>query len=172
MSLVPLSGNGEESPDQLPPVWLGVHVHAEIHGSLWTNTHTVRLIHCTTVYLVPHSLWIIAFVAKLKLLSMEYILLVRWRCVFSPCLVYEVSVDTVGKLLDEGVHDELQVGPGTCFLILLFFTQKQGGHSQTWIQQSHAPNISLANLRVTQRQKQQSHSIGIDLRMGLIHVEY
>lgn len=88
VSLVPLSGNGEESPDQLPPVWLGVHVHAEIHGSLWTNTPTVRLIHCTTVYLVPHSLWIIAFVAKLKLLSMEYILLVRWRCVVLslPCL--------------------------------------------------------------------------------------
>lgn len=36
------------------------------------------------------------------------------------CLVYEVSVDTVRELLDEGVNYKLQVGAGAGFLILLF----------------------------------------------------
>lgn len=35
-------------------------------------------------------------------------------------LVYEVSVDAVGQLLDEGVHDELHVGAGVGLLVLLF----------------------------------------------------
>lgn len=35
-------------------------------------------------------------------------------------LVYEVSVDTVGQLLDEGVHDELHVGASVGLLVLLF----------------------------------------------------
>lgn len=39
----------------------------------------------------------------------------------SPHFVYQVSVDTVGQLLDEGVHDELQVRPCVGFLILLFY---------------------------------------------------
>lgn len=42
-------------------------------------------------------------------------------------LVYKVSVDTVGELLDEGVHDQLQVGPCVCLLILLFYTYKNKG---------------------------------------------
>lgn len=37
-------------------------------------------------------------------------------------LVYEVSVDTVGQLLDEGVHDELHVGACVGLLVLLFCT--------------------------------------------------
>lgn len=32
--LIPLPGHSEEGSDQLPPVGLGVHVHAEVHGSL------------------------------------------------------------------------------------------------------------------------------------------
>lgn len=40
-----------------------------------------------------------------------------------PHLVYQVSVDAVGKLLDEGVHDQLQVGAGARLLVFLFCTQ-------------------------------------------------
>lgn len=31
---LPLPGDSEERSDKLPPVGLGVHVHAEVHGSL------------------------------------------------------------------------------------------------------------------------------------------
>ena len=37
-------------------------------------------------------------------------------------LVDEVSVNTIGQLLDEGVHDELEVGPSAGLLIFLLFT--------------------------------------------------
>lgn len=40
-------------------------------------------------------------------------------------LVYEVSIDTVGKLLDEGVHDELHVGACVGLFVFLFFTVTQ-----------------------------------------------
>lgn len=37
-------------------------------------------------------------------------------------LVDQVSVDAVGKLLDERVDDEFEMRPGAGFLVLLFFT--------------------------------------------------
>lgn len=37
--VLPLPGDGEEGSDKLPPVRFGVHVHAEIHGSLQESTH-------------------------------------------------------------------------------------------------------------------------------------
>lgn len=40
-------------------------------------------------------------------------------------LVNEVSIDTVGQLLDEGVHDELHVGACVGLFVLLFCTFTQ-----------------------------------------------
>lgn len=39
---VPLPGDGEERSHQLPPVGLGVHVHAEVHGSLQRSGQGLR----------------------------------------------------------------------------------------------------------------------------------
>lgn len=81
----PLPGDGEQGSDQLPPVGFGIHVHAEVHGSL--EELKFKLLHLLGLLSVTES--------EIQVVCRH--------------LVYEVSVDAVGELLDEGVHDQLQV---------------------------------------------------------------
>lgn len=79
---LPLSGDSEERSDEFPPVGFGVHVHAEVHGSLQESEQG----SFKSSQHKAQTIWTPFLLA-------------------SPHLVYEVSVDTVGQLLDEGVHD-------------------------------------------------------------------
>jgi len=40
--MLPLPGDSEEGSDELPPVRFGVHVHAEVHGSLQESTELIN----------------------------------------------------------------------------------------------------------------------------------
>lgn len=151
---LPLPGDSEEGSDKLPPVGFGVHVHAEVHGSLQEltqrslmytpiTTHLPSLI-CNTELFQSSSRGkmetclqylhnIILFVSSHLNTKQRYNITFYFTnnmeimLNLSLHLVYKVSVDTVGELLDEGVHDQLQVGPCVCLLILLFYTYKNKG---------------------------------------------
>lgn len=49
----PLPGDGEQGSDQLPPVGFGVHVHAEVHGSL--EEFKFKLVHLLGLSSVTES---------------------------------------------------------------------------------------------------------------------